>query len=120
MEVLNGSPVSEVTARFGLLRQAVYSWRHRYAAAGIDGLRDVTRRPRTSPSRPPVEVEALVCEPRPAHPRWGARQIAFEAAQRDANRAPSRATVHRVLERNGLVVLQATGGHGVHPRRIAG
>ena len=88
-------------------RQSVYSWRDRYQAGGIDGLRDASRRPRTSPSRLPAEVEALVCELRRAHPRWGARRIAWEAAQRGAERAPSRSTVHRVLERNGLVVPQA-------------
>jgi transposase len=107
MEVLDGSPVSEVAVRYGVSRQSVYSWRDRYAAGGIDGLRDVSRRPKTSPSRLPAEVEALVCELRRAHPRWGARRIAFEVAQRGVERAPSRATVHRVLERNGLVVPQA-------------
>ena len=88
-------------------RQSVYTWRDRYKAGGIDGLRDASRRPRTSPSRLPAETEALVCELRRAHPRWGARRIAFEAAQRGVERAPSRATVHRVLERNVLVVPQA-------------
>ena len=106
MEVLDGSPVSEVAVRYGVSRQSVYSWRDRYAAGGIDGLRDGSRRPRTSPSRLPAETEALVCELRRAHPRWGARRIAFEAAQRGIDRAPSRATVHRVLERNGMVVPQ--------------
>ena len=107
MEVLDGSPVSEVAVRYGVSRQSVYAWRDRYAAGGIDGLRDVSRRPRTSPSRLPAETEALVCELRRAHPRWGARRIAFEVAQRGADRPPSRATVHRVLERNGMVVPQA-------------
>jgi transposase InsO family protein len=107
MEVLDGSAVSEVAVRYGVSRQSVYSWRDRYAAGGIDGLRDASRRPRTSPSRLPAEAEALVCELRRAHPRWGARRIAFELAQRGAGRAPSRATVHRVLERNGMVVPQA-------------
>jgi transposase InsO family protein len=107
MEVLDGSPVSEVAVRYGVSRQSVYTWRDRYAAGGIDGLRDASRRPRTSPSRLPAETEALVCELRRAHPRWGARRIAFEAAQRGVERAPSRATVHRVLERNGMVVPQA-------------
>ena len=106
MEVLDGSPVSEVAVRYGVSRQSVYAWRARYAAGGIDGLRDVSRRPRTSPSRLPAEVEALVCELRRAHPRWGARRIAFEVAQRGTDRPPSRATVHRVLERNGMVVPQ--------------
>jgi hypothetical protein len=48
-----------------------------------------------------------VCELRRAHPRWGARRIAFEVAQRGTDRAPSRGTVHQVLERNGMVVPQA-------------
>jgi transposase InsO family protein len=107
MEVLDGSPVGEVAIRYGVSRQSVYSWRDKYKAGGIDALRDASRRPRTSPSRLPAGVEALVCELRRAHPRWGARRIAFEAAQRGADPAPSRATVHRVLERNGLVVPQA-------------
>jgi transposase InsO family protein len=107
MEVLDGSPVGEVAVRYGVSRQSIYTWRDKYKAGGIDGLRDASRRPRTSPSRLPAQVEALVCELRRAHPRWGARRIAFEAARRGADRAPSRATVHRVLERNGLVVPQA-------------
>jgi transposase len=76
--VLDGSPVSEVAVRYGVSRQSVYAWKARHAAAGIDGLREVLRRPRTSPSRQAAEAEALVCELRWAHPRWGARRIAFE------------------------------------------
>src|SRR5581483_8900364 len=107
LEVLDGSPVSEVAVRYGVSRQSVYSWKARHAAAGIDGLREVSRRPRTSPSRLAAETEALVCELRRAHPRWGARRIAFEVAQRGVAAAPSRATVHRVLVRNAMVVPQA-------------
>ncbi len=107
LEVLDGSPVSEVAVRYGVSRQSVYSWKARHAAAGIDGLREVSRRPRTSPSRLAAETEALVCELRRAHPRWGARRIAFEVAQRGVTAAPSRATVHRVLVRNAMVTPQA-------------
>jgi transposase len=106
MEVLDGSPTSEVAVRYGVSRQSVYSWRDRCQACGIDALRNASRRPRTSPSRLLAEIEALVCEMRRAHPRWGARRIAWEVAQKGAERAPSRATMHRVLERNGLVVPQ--------------
>jgi transposase InsO family protein len=107
MEVLDGSPASEVAVRYGVSRQSVYTWRDKYAAGGIDALRDASRRPRTSPARLPAGTEALVCELRRAHPRWGARRIAFEMAQLGTDQGPSRATVHRVLERNGLVVPQA-------------
>ena len=79
----------------------------RHAAAGIDGLRETSRRPRMSPSRLAAETEALVCELRRAHPRWGARRIAFEVARRGVAGAPSRATVHRVLVRNAMVTPQA-------------
>ena len=107
LEVLDGSPVSEVAVRYGVSRQSVYSWKARHAAAGVDGLREATRRPRASPSRLAAETEALVCELRRAHPRWGARRIAFEVAQRGVAGAPSRATVHRVLVRNAMVAPQA-------------
>jgi transposase len=113
LEVLDGSPVSEVAVRYGVSRQSVYSWKARHAAAGIDGLREASRRPRTSPSRLPAQTEALVCELRRAHPRWGARRIAFEVKQRGVAGAPSRATVHRVLVRNAMVTPQAQ----VHKRK---
>ncbi|TNC28633.1 IS481 family transposase [Amycolatopsis alkalitolerans] len=103
LEVLDGSPVSEVAVRYGVSRQAVYTWKGKHAAGGIDALREASRRPKTSPTRVPAEVEALACEMRRAHPRWGARRIAFELAQAGVVSPPSRATVHRVLVRNGLV-----------------
>ena len=105
LEVLGGSRVSEVALRYGVSRQAVYSWKAKYEAAGVDGLREASRRPKTSPTRIPAEVEAMVCEMRRVHPRWGARRIAFELG-RAGRQPPSRATVHRILERNGLVVAQ--------------
>jgi transposase len=69
LEVLDGAPASEVAVRYGVSRQSVYTWKARHAAAGIDGLRETTRRPRTSPSRLAAGTEALVGELRRAHPR---------------------------------------------------
>jgi transposase InsO family protein len=103
LEVLDGSPVAEVAVRYGVSRQAIYIWKAKHAAGGMEALRERSRRPRTSPNRLPAELEALVCEMRQTHPRWGARRIAFELAQTGMTSAPSRATVHRVLVRNGLV-----------------
>jgi len=56
LEVLGGSRVSEVALRYGVSRQAVYSWKAKYDAAGVDGLREASRRPKTSPTRTPAEV----------------------------------------------------------------
>jgi transposase InsO family protein len=103
LEVRNGAPVVEVAARYGASRQSVYGWKTRYERGGIGGLADLSRRPHTSPGRMPAQVEALVCELRRTHPRWGARRIVFELANREVDVVPSRATVHRALVRNGLV-----------------
>lgn len=102
-EVHNGSPVSDVAERFGVTRQTITAWRKRYESSGLDGLLDSSRRPHSSPLRIHADVEALICEMRRHHRRWGARRICFELATVLGRRSPSRATVHRVLVRNGLV-----------------
>lgn len=106
LEVLDGSPVGEVAVRYGVSRQSVHAWKGKYMAGGIDALREASRRPRTSPTQVESTVEALVCEMRRTHPRWGARRITFELGQSGAASPPSRATVHRILVRNGLVRAQ--------------
>ena len=106
LEVRAGAAVSEVAIRYGASRQSVYAWRARYDCDGPAGLADKSRRPNTSPRRIPAEVEALICELRRSYPRWGARRVVFELAARDVAPVPARATVHRVLLRNGLVVAQ--------------
>jgi transposase InsO family protein len=106
-EVLGGSPIGEVAARYGTSRQSLHAWRHRFQQEGMSGLADRSRRPRTSPNRVDAEIEALTCELRRQHPRWGARRISHELGRRGADPAPSRATVHRILVRNGLIDPQA-------------
>jgi transposase InsO family protein len=113
LEVRGGASVAEVAARYGASRQSLYRWKARYERDGVAGLQDRSRRPRSSPRRIPAEVEALVCELRRAHPRWGARRLVFELGERGVARVPSRATVHRALVRNGFVVLQ----HQTHKRK---
>jgi transposase InsO family protein len=106
MAVLNGAMVSEVAAEVGASRQSVHAWVARYRAAGLAGLADRSSRPRSSPNRPSSAVEARVCELRRAHPRWGAQRILHELMRGPAPAVglPSRATVHRILVRHGLVV----------------
>lgn len=105
-EVLAGSPIGEVAVRYGTSRQSLHAWRERFQREGIPGLTDRSRRPKRSPSRVAADVEALVCELRRSHPRWGARRIVFELGQRGVEPVPARATVHRIMVRNGLVQRQ--------------
>jgi transposase InsO family protein len=82
----------------------VHRWLAWYADEGLEGLADRSSRPHSSPGRTLPEVEALICELRRNHPRWGARRLVFELGRRDCpGPIPSRITVHRVLIRHGLV-----------------
>lgn len=112
-EVLGGSPIGEVAARYGTSRQTLHTWRRRFVLEGMPGLLDRSRRPRNSPAGLSAEMEAEICELRRRHLRWGARRIAHELSVRGLESAPSRATVHRVLSRNGLVRAQEQQ----HPRK---
>ena len=76
-EVLEGSPIGEVAQRYGTSRQSLDVWRKRFLAEGLPSLTDRSRRPRSSP-RIPAELEALICQLRREHPRWGARRIVYE------------------------------------------
>ncbi|NUW43308.1 IS481 family transposase [Nonomuraea rhodomycinica] len=110
LQVLSGASVTEVARRFGVSRQAVHRWLGRYRDQGLAGLADRSSRPRTSPTRTPAQVEALICELRRNHPRWGARRLVWELTRRGCpGPVPSRATVHRVLVRHGLVQVTPRG-----------
>jgi transposase InsO family protein len=107
--VLDGARVSEVAAEVGVSRQSVSSWLARYREAGLAGLVDRSRRPRSSPNQASRELEARVCDLRRDHPRWGAQRILHELMRSPAppEPLPSRATVHRILVRHGLVIERA-------------
>jgi transposase InsO family protein len=109
MAVLSGARVTEVAAEIGASRQSVHSWMARYRDGGLAGLADRSQRPRSSPNQASAQVEAMVCELRRAHPKWGAQRIVHELMRSPAppEPVPSRATVHRILVRQGLVVGRA-------------
>jgi transposase len=104
LAVLAGDSVVEVAARAGVSRQSVHAWLRRYADDGLTGLQDRSRRPDGCAHQASAEVEALVCELRRHHPRWGTRRIEFELGRHGCpDPVPSRMTVYRILVRHGLM-----------------
>jgi transposase len=103
MEVVSGAPVAEVARRYGVSRQAVHGWLGRYERDGLTGLADHSHRPRYQPRQLEAGIEALVCQLRGAHPRWGPRRLLFELGKAKVSPLPSRSTIYRVLVRHGLV-----------------
>ncbi len=103
MEVVSGAPVTEVARRYGVTRQAVHNWLGKYNKEGLAGLADHSHRPHHQPKQLNAETEALICQLRGAHPRWGPRRLAYELGKAGVSPVPSRSTVYRVLVRHGLV-----------------
>ncbi|WP_411267404.1 IS481 family transposase [Actinoplanes sp. KI2] len=104
LAVLAGDPVTEVAAKVGVSRQSLHGWLRRYADEGLPGLQDRSHRPDGCAHQASPQVEALVCELRRHHPKWGSRRIAFELGRHGCpGPVPSRMTVYRILIRHGLV-----------------
>ena len=112
LEVQAGVPVGDVAKRFGVSRQAVHRWKNRYESGGLEALADRSKRPKSSPWQVPAEVEALVCEMRRAHPRWGPRRIRAELVKRpefadETLRMPHRSSIYRILVRFDLLTVKS-------------
>ena len=96
--------MSELAAQYGISRKTGYKWLERYAAAGLNGLRDQSRRPHESPQATDPELVETLIGLRRRHPRWGAKKLLAMAARRDPRAAwPSRSTVCMWLKQHGLV-----------------
>jgi transposase len=100
-----GDSVAEVCRRRGISRETFYVYRRRYLNEGVDGLVSRSRRPRGSPARIDPQLEATICRLRREHPRWGARRIRAELARAGVD-PPAKSTIHRALQRNGLIAPQ--------------
>jgi transposase len=103
LEVAAGVPVTEVAERYGVSRQSVHAWVRRYEAGGLAGLADRSRRPKSSPAQVSAQMEAVVCEMRREHPRWGPIRMVHELKRAGASPVPSRMSIYRVLVRHGLI-----------------
>ncbi|PRX43005.1 transposase InsO family protein, partial [Nonomuraea fuscirosea] len=103
IEVLSGAKVTDVAGRYGVSRQSVHGWVRRYQDGGLAGLADRSHAPKAHPMQTPAAIEALICELRRAHPRWGPRTLLWELGRRGVEPLPSRASIYRALVRNSLV-----------------
>jgi transposase-like protein len=65
LEVLEGAAsVTDVARRYGVGRQTVHKWLHRYATSGLTGRVDKSSKPDTCPHQMPPQIEAEVLEMR--------------------------------------------------------
>ncbi len=87
---------------YGISTRVGYKWQKRFLSVGLDGLREQSRRPKSSPEGLKEEVVCRIIRYRERHPTWGARKLQ-ELYLRGHGEPPSESSIKRVLERSGLV-----------------
>ena len=92
---------SSLCCSYGISRPTGYVWLKRFREGGVTAMAEKSRRPFASPSRLRFEQEEQIVLLRQRYPEWGARKLAVLLA-REGIVVP-RMTVHRVLERRGLL-----------------
>ena len=99
-----GANKSELCREYGISRKTGYKWLQRFRELGIEGLRDMSRRPHSSPLRASGEAVLVVLELRHRHPRWGPKKLRRLLERRaEGEEVPSERTIARILTRAGEV-----------------
>jgi len=94
--------MTALCAEFGITRPTGYLWRGRYEEAGsFAAVRERSRRPQHSPTRTEAWKEQRVVALR-AQTGWGAKKLHVLLRDEEHVAVPVR-TIHRILERQGLV-----------------
>ncbi len=101
--IRDGMRVTEVAEKFGVHRDTVHTWLARYEAEGLDGLRDRSHRPRSSPLQMPAAIEARVLELRRNRPHWGPMSLRHQLGRESVTPLPSVSGIYRALVRHRLI-----------------
>lgn len=96
-----GANFSQLCRRFRISRKNGYKWLRRYQLHGSEGLQELSRKPKTQPSRTSQEVEALIVALRQEHPAWGARKLKKRLESLGYQQLPACSTITAILERHG-------------------
>jgi putative transposase len=99
--------MAELCRMFGVSRETGYKWVKRFRESNFDVLAvaERSRRPHTSPTAVPLEIEDLVVTARKQWPRWGPRKLRARLVERFPEwPIPSASTIANILERCGLTV----------------
>lgn len=95
--------------RFKISRPTGYKWLYRYQINGVEGLSDLSRRPKTFPSKTPKDVEDFIVKQRIEDDPWGAKKIHKILKDKQAKgeypfeKLPCKNTLTKIFERNGLI-----------------
>jgi putative transposase len=105
-------------ARYGIQPKTGYKWLRRFAAEGVAGLAERSRRPHQSPTATPRESVAALVELRGRRPTWGAKKLVAVLRERHpALVIPAPSTAAALLKREGLIRVPRRRVVRAHPGR---
>lgn len=93
---------SSLCRDYGISRKTGYKWLDRFTEDGIDGLRDQSTRPASSPEKLPEEIVCKLVRLKQDHLTWGPKKI-HALYLRTSDEPISLSSVKRVLQASGLV-----------------
>jgi transposase InsO family protein len=113
-EEVTGS-VAKTCRYYGITRQTFYKWKRRYESEGLSGLRDRSKRPKSSPRATPTEVVGKVIYLRTNY-HFGPQKISMYL-QRYHEITISPSGVWRILRRLDMSRLPSNQRYKSHDRR---
>jgi len=102
LRALGGGNFRELCREYGIAAKTGYKWKERFMERGLEGLKEESRRPRSSSEALAEEQVCAIVRIKQRHPHWGPKKIQ-ELYRREYGQAPSESSFKRVLERAGLV-----------------
>lgn len=100
-EAKNCTNFSALCREYGITRRTGRKWVERYESG--QSLSDRNRRPHTSPSRTPEDMEMLILKVRADNPGWGAKTIQNVLVTAGYHNVPCAKTVNNILNRYGCI-----------------
>lgn len=98
--------------RFGITPKTGYKYLKKYQTEGLAGLKEQSRKPKTSPNKTSQSIESDVIQVRLLHPSWGGEKIARYLKNNGHVNLPAEKTMNRILKRNGLITIGENERHG--------
>ncbi len=99
--------ITELCKQFNISRPTAYKMIDRFERQGYDGLRELSRTPRTHPNTTKEYMVNAILELKEKYERWGAKKI-HRLLYNDfpVELIPTVLTIHNILKKNGKVCLQ--------------
>lgn len=96
--------ITDLSQKYGISRKTVYKWLNRYKEIGVDGLKEFSRRPVSSPSQTSEEIIELIVKEKLKNRKRGPKKI-YSQLKRQYPRLdiPAPSTIGHWLKKNGLV-----------------